>query len=73
MASVSRYTENHYGYSGVSPVEKELQIASMSFINAVTCGGPGQDPEFRMHVRYEFLNLGLTQLIDANLYLAFLL
>lgn len=50
---------------GMSPVEKELQVASMSFINAVTCGGPGINAEFRMHIRYEFLVLGLTQLIDV--------
>lgn len=34
---------------GMSPVEKELQVASMSFINAVTCGGPGINAEFRMY------------------------
>ncbi|KAI9364411.1 formin homology 2 domain-containing protein [Zopfochytrium polystomum] len=49
---------------GTSPLEKELQVASMSFINAVICGGPGVNLEFRMHLRYEFLNLGLMQLID---------
>ncbi|KAI9325341.1 formin homology 2 domain-containing protein [Obelidium mucronatum] len=36
----------------------------MSFINAVICGGPGVNLEFRMHLRYEFLQLGLMQLID---------
>ncbi|KAJ3069197.1 hypothetical protein HDU98_007726, partial [Podochytrium sp. JEL0797] len=49
---------------GVSPLEKELQVACMSFINAVICGGPGVNLEFRMHLRYEFLHLGLMQLID---------
>ncbi|KAJ1552668.1 Dishevelled associated activator of morphogenesis 2 [Nowakowskiella sp. JEL0078] len=49
---------------GMSPIEKELQVASMSFINAVICGGPGVNLEFRMHLRYEFLDLGLLQLID---------
>ena len=38
----------------------------MSFINAVTCGGPGVNLEFRMHLRYEFINLGLMNLIDVN-------
>ncbi|KAJ3270093.1 hypothetical protein HK104_004982, partial [Borealophlyctis nickersoniae] len=49
---------------GMTPLEKELQVASMSFINAVICGGPGVNLEFRMHLRYEFLQLGLMQLID---------
>ncbi|ORY53477.1 FH2-domain-containing protein [Rhizoclosmatium globosum] len=49
---------------GVSQQEKELQVACMSFINAVICGGPGVNLEFRMHLRYEFLHLGLMQLID---------
>ncbi|KAJ3212388.1 hypothetical protein HDU82_002067 [Entophlyctis luteolus] len=49
---------------GVSPLEKELQVACMSFVNAVICGGPGVNLEFRMHLRYEFLHLGLMQLID---------
>ncbi|KAJ3124435.1 Disheveled-associated activator of morphogenesis 1, partial [Irineochytrium annulatum] len=49
---------------GSTPLEKELQVASMSFINAVICGGPGVNLEFRMHLRYEFLQLGLMQLID---------
>ncbi|KAJ3218661.1 Disheveled-associated activator of morphogenesis 1 [Dinochytrium kinnereticum] len=49
---------------GSTPLDKELQVASMSFINAVICGGPGVNLEFRMHLRYEFLQLGLMQLID---------
>ncbi|KAJ3232490.1 Disheveled-associated activator of morphogenesis 1 [Chytriomyces hyalinus] len=49
---------------GVSSQEKELQVACMSFINAVICGGPGVNLEVRMHLRYEFLHLGLMQLID---------
>ncbi|KAI8815088.1 hypothetical protein BJ742DRAFT_782312 [Cladochytrium replicatum] len=50
---------------GLSQQEKELQVASMSFINAVIVGGPGVNLEFRMHLRYEFLQLGLMQLIDS--------
>nr|KAJ3420068.1 hypothetical protein HK105_006158 [Polyrhizophydium stewartii] len=49
---------------GMTPLEKELQVASMSFINAVICGGPGVALEFRMHMRSEFIQLGLMQLID---------
>ncbi|KAJ3413863.1 Dishevelled associated activator of morphogenesis 2 [Chytridiales sp. JEL 0842] len=49
---------------GSSVLDKELQVASMSFINAVICGGPGVNLEFRMHLRYEFLQLGLMELID---------
>ncbi|RKO85022.1 armadillo-type protein, partial [Blyttiomyces helicus] len=49
---------------GMTVLDKELQVASMSFINAVICGGPGVNLEFRMHLRFEFLQLGLMQLID---------
>jgi hypothetical protein len=53
------------GCKGTSQFDKELQVASMSFINAVICGGPGKDVEFRMHIRFEFIELGLLQLIDV--------
>jgi Diaphanous FH3 Domain len=36
----------------------------MSFINAVICGGPGDELAFRMHMRFEFIQLGLLKLID---------
>ncbi|KAI9209295.1 formin family protein [Polychytrium aggregatum] len=52
---------------GMGPHEKELQVNSMSFINAVICGGPGVNLEFRMHLRFEFFQLGLLQLIDKIL------
>lgn len=38
----------------------------MSFINAVICGGAGYNLDFRMHMRYEFIHLGLTRLIDVS-------
>ncbi|XP_067637402.1 disheveled-associated activator of morphogenesis 1 isoform X2 [Eurosta solidaginis] len=42
-----------------------LQTAIMSFINAVLNYGPGQESlEFRLHLRYEFLMLGLQQVIE---------
>ncbi|KAJ3019022.1 hypothetical protein HKX48_002457, partial [Thoreauomyces humboldtii] len=50
---------------GMTPHDKDLQVASMSFINAVICGGAGYNLDFRMHMRYEFLHLGLTQLVDS--------
>ena len=37
----------------------------MSFINAVICGGPGVNLDFRLHMRWEFIRLGLIQLIDV--------
>jgi hypothetical protein len=49
----------------LTSIDKELQVASMAFINAVTCGGPGGEFAFRMHIRWEFLQLGLMQLIDV--------
>ncbi|KAI9093467.1 formin homology 2 domain-containing protein [Phlyctochytrium arcticum] len=50
---------------GMLPHDKDLQVASMSFINAVICGGAGYNLDFRMHMRYEFLHLGLNLLIDG--------
>ena len=39
----------------------------MSFINAVICGGPGVELEYRMHMRYEFITLGLDSLVEVGL------
>lgn len=42
-----------------------LKTAIMSFINAVLNYGPGQENlEFRLHLRYEFLMLGIQPIID---------
>lgn len=42
-----------------------LKTAIMSFINAVLNYGPGQENlEFRLHLRYEFLMLGIQPVID---------
>lgn len=42
-----------------------LKTALMSFINAVLNYGPGQEQlEFRLHLRYEFLMLGIQPVID---------
>ncbi|KAG4072083.1 hypothetical protein HA402_015582 [Bradysia odoriphaga] len=42
-----------------------LKTAIMSFINAVLNYGPGQENlEFRLHLRYEFLLLGIQPTID---------
>ena len=49
---------------GSSEELKDLQVACMAFINAVTCGGEASELPFRMHIRWEFINLGLIQLID---------
>ena len=81
-----------YAFSSVERPEsiltadKELQVAALCFINAVVCGGPGNDGNikelllskninlllsqnihvvvFRMHMRWEFLRLGLDTLIE---------
>ncbi|KND03814.1 uncharacterized protein SPPG_01270 [Spizellomyces punctatus DAOM BR117] len=50
---------------GMTAHDKDLQVASMSFINAVICGGAGYNLDFRMHMRYEFIQLGLNRLIDS--------
>ncbi|XP_047677118.1 disheveled-associated activator of morphogenesis 2 isoform X3 [Tachysurus fulvidraco] len=45
--------------------EVNLKTAIMSFINAVLNAGPGEDNlEFRLHLRYEFLMLGIQPVID---------
>lgn len=42
-----------------------LKTAIMSFINAVINYGPGQEVlEFRLHLRYEFIMLGILPIID---------
>ncbi|XP_023309444.2 disheveled-associated activator of morphogenesis 1 [Lucilia cuprina] len=42
-----------------------LKTAIMSFINAVLNYGPGQENlEFRLHLRYEFLMMGIQPIID---------
>lgn len=42
-----------------------LKTAIMSFINAVLNYGPGQENlEFRLHLRYEFLILGIQPVIE---------
>lgn len=42
----------------------ELQIASLSFINSVICGGPGKELEFRCHMRCEFIKLGVDKVVE---------
>ncbi|XP_051941646.1 disheveled-associated activator of morphogenesis 1-like isoform X1 [Hippocampus zosterae] len=45
--------------------EVNLKTAIMSFINAVLSQGPGETSlEFRVHLRYEFLMLGIQTIID---------
>nr|XP_023681253.1 disheveled-associated activator of morphogenesis 1 isoform X1 [Paramormyrops kingsleyae] len=45
--------------------EVNLKTAIMSFINAVLSQGAGEESlEFRVHLRYEFLMLGLQPVID---------
>ncbi|XP_023239391.1 disheveled-associated activator of morphogenesis 1-like [Centruroides sculpturatus] len=45
--------------------EVSLKTAIMSFVNAIINYGPGEDHlEFRLHLRYEFLMLGIQPVID---------
>uniref|UniRef100_S4R6S4 Dishevelled associated activator of morphogenesis 1b n=1 Tax=Petromyzon marinus TaxID=7757 RepID=S4R6S4_PETMA len=45
--------------------EVSLKTAIMSFINAILNAGTGQENlEFRVHLRYEFLMLGIQSLVD---------
>lgn len=42
-----------------------VKTAIMSFINAVLSYGPGQESlEFRLHLRYEFIQLGVKHIIN---------
>ncbi|KRT81519.1 hypothetical protein AMK59_5568, partial [Oryctes borbonicus] len=51
--------------TGVYRDEVNLKTAIMSFINAVLNYGLGQENlEFRLHLRYEFLMLGIQPVID---------
>lgn len=51
--------------TGIYRDEVNLKTAIMSFINAVLNYGPGEENlEFRLHLRYEFLMLGIQPIID---------
>lgn len=46
--------------TGAHRDELGLKTAIMSFVNAVLSYGPGEESlEFRLHLRYEFLMLGI--------------
>ncbi|XP_025193797.1 disheveled-associated activator of morphogenesis 1 isoform X1 [Melanaphis sacchari] len=50
--------------TGVYRDDLTVKTAIMSFVNAVLSYGPGQESlEFRLHLRYEFLQLGLKNII----------
>lgn len=51
--------------TGVYKDDVALKTALMSFVNAVLSYGPGQESlEFRLHLRYEFLMLGIQHVIN---------
>lgn len=51
--------------TGIYRDEVNLKTAIMSFVNAVLSYGPGQESlDFRLHLRYEFLMLGIQPIID---------
>ncbi|KAG8227858.1 hypothetical protein J437_LFUL006482, partial [Ladona fulva] len=51
--------------TGIYRDEVGLKTAIMSLVNAVLNYGPGQESlEFRLHLRYEFLMLGIQPIID---------
>lgn len=50
--------------TGIYRDDLTVKTAIMSFVNAVLSYGPGQESlEFRLHLRYEFLQLGLKNII----------
>lgn len=51
--------------TGLYRDDVNLKTAIMSFINAILNYGPGQENlEFRLHLRFEFLMLGIQPIID---------
>jgi hypothetical protein len=51
--------------TGIYRDEVNLKTAIMCFVNAVLSYGPGQESlDFRLHLRYEFLMLGIQPIID---------
>ncbi|GFS32251.1 disheveled-associated activator of morphogenesis 1 [Trichonephila inaurata madagascariensis] len=51
--------------TGLYHDEVNLKTAIMSFINAIINYGPGEDHlEFRLHLRYEFLMLGIQPVME---------
>lgn len=51
--------------TGMYHDEVSLKTAIMSFINAIINYGPGEDHlEFRLHLRYEFLMLGIQPVME---------
>lgn len=50
--------------TGIHKDDLAVKTAIMSFVNAILSYGPGQESlEFRLHLRYEFLLLGLKNII----------
>ena len=51
--------------TGTYADDVSLKTAIMSFVNAVLSYGAGKESlEFRLHLRYEFLMLGVQPVID---------
>ncbi|XP_051578370.1 disheveled-associated activator of morphogenesis 2-like isoform X2 [Myxocyprinus asiaticus] len=75
MAHYQKYAAEHARFqsllneldrsTGCYRDEVSLKTAVMSFINAMLNAGVGEDSlEFRLHLRYEFLMLGIQPVID---------
>lgn len=46
-------------------VDVDVKTASLALVNAAICSGPGRTSlEFRLHIRHEFLMLGLGELVE---------
>lgn len=59
VAELSRDTK-------LSNVDVDAKTAALSLINALICAGPGRTSvHFRMHMRHEFLLLGIDPVIDT--------
>ena len=50
----------------LSNIDIDAKTAALALINATICAGPGrEDIGFRMHIRHEFLMLGIEPIIDT--------
>lgn len=50
----------------IGTVDMDCKTAALALINAIICAGPGRDSvTFRMHLRHEFLMLGVDPCIDT--------
>lgn len=49
----------------IPTADMELKTAALALINAIICAGPGRhNTNFRLHIRYEFMMLGMGEILE---------